>query len=69
MWHNLWHHLAQFKCFNWMVEKKNEIFIWHDILKNPNDATCHIFRLPHVNILVCIVVTNVITRTHIWIHV
>jgi hypothetical protein len=63
MWHNL-------IALNQMVENLFiYLFIWQNILKNPNDATCHIFRLPHVNILVCTIVANVITsviaRTHL----
>ncbi len=60
-------HMAQSSCFNKMVEKK-EICIWQNISKISNDATCHILRLPHVNILVCTkaasVVANVVARTH-----
>jgi hypothetical protein len=66
------YHVAQSSCFNWMVEKK-EIFIWQNISKNPNDATCHILRLPCVNILVCTIVTsviaNVVARIHPWIRI
>jgi hypothetical protein len=44
--------------------------IWQNILKNSNDATCHIFRLPCVNkLLVCISVASVVASvvaTHIW---
>jgi hypothetical protein len=40
-----------------MVEKK---IIWQNISKNPNDAMCHILRLPRVNILVCIIVARVV---------
>jgi len=60
MWHNL------IALIRWLTKK--EIFIWQNILKNPNDAMCHILRLPHVNILVCTIVTSVvasvIARTH-----
>jgi hypothetical protein len=47
----------------------DKIFVWQNILKNPNGAMCHILRLPYVNILVCIIVTNVIIGIHPWIHV
>jgi hypothetical protein len=59
-------HVAQSSCFNRTVE---EFFF----LKTSNDATCYIFRLPHVNILVCTIVTNVVTnvviKTHLWIRI
>jgi hypothetical protein len=61
-------HMAQSSCFNRMVE----IYIWQNILKNSNDATCQFFMLPHVNILVCTIVANVVSvvaRTHPWIHI
>ncbi len=62
--------MAQYNCFNRMVGKK---IIWQNILKKPNDAMCQILRLPHVNILVCIIVTsviaNVIVRIHPLIHI
>jgi hypothetical protein len=44
-----------------MVEIKKEIFVWQNILKNPNDDMCHILKLPHVNkLLVCIVKASVV---------
>jgi hypothetical protein len=52
--------MADFSCFNQIVEKK-EISIWKNISKNPNDATCHILGLPCVNnLLVCIIVANLV---------
>jgi Na+/melibiose symporter-like transporter len=54
MWQNL------NSLIKWL--KKREIFFWQNILKNPNDATFHIFRLPRVNILVCIVVASVVAN-------
>jgi hypothetical protein len=53
-----------------MVEK-NEIFVLQYILKNPNDATCHILRLPHAKILVCTtnVIASVVVGTHPWKHI
>jgi len=52
-------HVAHSSCFNKMVEEKK--IIWQNILKNPNDAMCHILRLSHVNkLLVCIVVISVV---------
>ncbi len=53
----LGHHMAQYSCFNWIVEKDS------------NDAMCYIFRLPVVNILVYIIVVSVVARIHPWIHV
>jgi hypothetical protein len=50
-----------------MVEGKK--IIWQNILKNPNDATCHIHRLPYVNkLLVCIVITSVIASVVVGTH-
>jgi hypothetical protein len=37
-------------------------FVWKNISKNPNDATCHIYKLLIVNILMCIVVASVIAN-------
>ncbi len=48
----LGYHMAQYSGFNWIVDK------------NSNDATCYIFRLQGVNILVYIVVVSVVARTH-----
>jgi len=60
-------HMTQFSCFNRMVEKK-EIFIWKNIFKIPNDAMCHILKLPCVNILACTIVANVIASVVTIIH-
>jgi hypothetical protein len=57
MWHNL------VALIGWL-KKKN---VWQNNLKNSNDAMCHILRLPHVNIPVCIVVASVVERIHPWI--
>jgi hypothetical protein len=43
MWHNL------NALIGWL--KKKEIFFWQNILKNPNDAMCHIPKLPHATFL------------------
>jgi hypothetical protein len=57
-----WHNLAA--LIEWL---KKKMFFWQYISKSPNDAKYHICRLPHVNILVCITVANVVasvvTRT------
>jgi hypothetical protein len=56
MWHNL---VVLIRWLNIYIF----IFVWQNILKNPNEATCHIFRLPCVNkILVCIVIKSVVAN-------
>jgi hypothetical protein len=57
MWHNL------VVLIEWL-KKQN----WQNIWKNPNDATCHIFRQPCMNILVCIVVTSVVANVVVGTH-
>jgi hypothetical protein len=53
--------MAQSSCFNQTIQKK---IVWKNILKNPNDAMCCIYKLPHVNkLLVCIVVASVVANT------
>jgi hypothetical protein len=56
MWHNLIVLIGQLK--------KKEIFIWQNILKSLNDVTCHILKLPHVNIVVCTIFANVVVKAH-----
>jgi len=43
----------------WLGKKT---FVWKNIFKNPNDATCHILKLLTVNILMCIVVASVVVE-------
>jgi hypothetical protein len=41
---------------------ENKRFVWKNISKNPNDATCHVLKLLTMNILMCIVVTSVVVE-------
>ncbi len=58
-------HMVQSNCFNLMVEN---LFIWKNILKNPNDVMCHILKLPCVNLLMCIIVASVVASVVARIH-
>jgi hypothetical protein len=57
--------VAQFSCFNWMVEKKKFGKIIWKIQMMPHVT----FSDYHVNILVYIVIANVVIGIHPWIHI